>query len=403
MSEDARHNNFGFLRLLFASLVIVSHSFELIDGNRSRELLTRIFGTMTFGEIAVDGFFLISGYLITKSFVERRSVWSYLAKRVARIVPGFAVSFALCAFVLAPLVGGALSPQVIAHQFWLLLRLAPPDVPGAFDGLPYPQLNGSMWTIRYEFICYLVAAVIGLLGAYNQRWHWVLLVATGAALLASASGIGSHHDAVRFFAVFEVGALYYLFRDGIILDGRAAVPAVIAVLSALLVPWLADTWVAIFGGYLIFWFALKVPAFSRIGDNTDISYGVYLYAWPIQNIIIWNDRTIDPWVLCGVTLAGSCLAGWLSWVLVEKPCMELLKRKRVAPGPVIPIEGRTIRGGDHVFHRPTGETWTIEYVKGDYLAWCGFPRGEARVADCDLVMACSDEEHAKFEAMRNRK
>jgi peptidoglycan/LPS O-acetylase OafA/YrhL len=331
-----RNNNFGCLRLLFAALVIVSHSAELIDGDRTREPLTRIFGTMTFGEIAVDGFFLISGYLITQSFVQRRSIWSYLAKRVLRIVPGYAVSFALCAFVLAPLVGGQMSLQTVMHQFWLMLRLAPPDVPGAFRGLPYPQLNGSMWTIRYEFGCYLVAALVGFMGAYNPKFRWLLLVVTGFALFASVAGLGNHHDAVKFFAVFEVGALYYLYK--ITFDNFGAVSGALILVAFMLSPFVAEPAFAIFGGYLIFWFALKVPAFSRIGDETDISYGVYLYAWPIQNIIIWNDRTtINPWVLCAGSLAGACVAGYLSWVSVEKPCMGLLRKRRqsqeIVPAP----------------------------------------------------------------------
>ena len=98
-----RANNFGALRLLFAALVIVSHSPELVDGNRSREVLTRVFGTMSFGEVAVDGFFLVSGYLISMSFARSRTTLSYLEKRVGRIVPGYLVAFSICSFVIAPL------------------------------------------------------------------------------------------------------------------------------------------------------------------------------------------------------------------------------------------------------------------------------------------------------------
>ena len=87
-----RDNNFGLLRLIFASMVIVSHSPLLLDGDRSREFLTRIFGTLTGGDVAVDGFFLISGYLITKSFIDTPAIVSYLKRRVARIVPGYAIA-----------------------------------------------------------------------------------------------------------------------------------------------------------------------------------------------------------------------------------------------------------------------------------------------------------------------
>ena len=90
-TNKERKNNFGFLRLLFATMVVVSHSPELLDGNRSREILTRLFGTMSFGEVGVHGFFIISGYLITKSFVESRSTGSYLTKRFLRIFPGYLV------------------------------------------------------------------------------------------------------------------------------------------------------------------------------------------------------------------------------------------------------------------------------------------------------------------------
>ena len=119
---NEKFNNFGVLRLFFAALVIISHSPELIDGNRSRELLTRLFGTLSFGEVAVDGFFLVSGYFITISFAERPDSYSYLTKRVFRIVPGYIIAFCVCIIIIAPLAGhsGLLFQNLVTMCFLIL-------------------------------------------------------------------------------------------------------------------------------------------------------------------------------------------------------------------------------------------------------------------------------------------
>jgi peptidoglycan/LPS O-acetylase OafA/YrhL len=347
--EGNRNNNFGFLRLLFAALVVVSHSPELVDGNRSREILTQTFGTMSFGEVAVDGFFLISGYLITKSFIESRSTSSYLIKRFLRIVPGYLVSFWICVLLIAPFVvadSSVLSAETIRNQLLRTLRLAAPDVPGTFQGLPYPALNGPMWTIAYEFRCYLAAAVFGLLGVYKPRYRVSVLVAVTFLLFLNAAGamrnvhmvgtalIGSAELDARFAAVFGVGALYFLYRDKVRLTGSGALVAATLLAILLFSRHFAEFAYAILGGYLIFWFAFKfhILRASRFNNKADISYGLYLYAWPIQNLIIWTSRDINPWILCFMTLLGASLLAYLSWTFVERPALQLTrKRHRTFP------------------------------------------------------------------------
>jgi peptidoglycan/LPS O-acetylase OafA/YrhL len=102
-ADQPHRNNFGLLRLIFAMCVLVSHSIELVDGNRSREPLTFIFGTLSLGELGVDGFFLVSGYLIAQSFENSASVLLYLGKRILRIYPAFVVAFVLSIVVVGPL------------------------------------------------------------------------------------------------------------------------------------------------------------------------------------------------------------------------------------------------------------------------------------------------------------
>ena len=97
------NNNFHLLRFVFASLVIISHAHEIKDGDRSNEILTTIFGSISFGELAVDCFFVISGYLITKSWLENPRFSAFLSSRILRIFPAFIVASLLCALILGPL------------------------------------------------------------------------------------------------------------------------------------------------------------------------------------------------------------------------------------------------------------------------------------------------------------
>ena len=336
-------NNFGFLRLAFAMLVILSHSYEMIDANRSREILTRLFHTMSFGELAVDGFFLISGYLVTCSWENSRTARDYLSKRVLRIYPGFMVAFLLSLLVAAPLAGGDLGTLAGAdgvRQAVRMLFLRGPQVQGAFAGLPDPQLNSAMWTISYEFRCYLVAMGLGALGLVRHRRAWLALTLALLTLRVAAPGldidlpqpvalvVGAVHDDIRFLAVFLCGGAFYLYRDRIRYHRIVALFAAVALFVVMFFWRLAETGVAVLGGYVLFWFALHVRAggLSRIGSGLDLSYGVYLYAWPVQNLIIWQFRGVAPPVLFLSSAVLAAALGAASWLLVERPCLTLKRR-----------------------------------------------------------------------------
>jgi peptidoglycan/LPS O-acetylase OafA/YrhL len=336
-------NNIGLVRLVLASAVIVGHAAPQVDGNALREPFLRIFGTLALGEIAVAGFFLISGYLITMSMVRSPSIRDYLTRRVLRIWPGYFAAALICSFVLAPVVGGR--PAESSWQAWagMVLLLGPLDTAGQLRGIPIPVLNGSMWTIWLEFVCYLGVAVLGLFGLL-RRFQFIAGLSVGVGAVAIIVTIGSvrqtigglGHAGAWFFVVgpplhlavfFLAGMMGYLQRDTLhsYVDGKIAGISMSLWLASLLSSHTAVVGSAVFGGIAIYWLSFKanLGRFQGINDRWDISYGTYLYGWPIATALLYFNRSLQPWELATLSMPVAWAMGGASWWLLEQPTKDL--------------------------------------------------------------------------------
>lgn len=339
VSGMARHssNNFDTIRVVAALAVLVSHSFPLSYGSGSPQPLETVsHGQTQFGSVALLVFFVISGYLITQSFDRKPEAVGFLRARALRIFPGLFLALVLTAFVLGPVMTVLPLGRYLGHlgtasyvPVNLTLVLAQYPLPGVFTSNPGGEAaNASLWTLKYEFAMYGLVLALGVAGLLRRGAVSVLWL---AVITASLGPI--RYNLVHFAIPFLGGAAFYVWRDRVILSrGLAMISA--AVLSASLLLDGFHLAFAAFGTYLVLYLALSpVVHLPKLARKGDLSYGIYIFAWPVQQVAThllgasvtwyWNTLLSLPVVL-GLA--------WLSWHLIEKPALAL-KRPTGATAP----------------------------------------------------------------------
>jgi peptidoglycan/LPS O-acetylase OafA/YrhL len=325
---DSGRNHFNLIRLVAAWLVIYGHAWA-ITGSPGGDLVAHLTQIKFAGAVAVDVFFVISGFLITAS-LQRNTIRGYLGSRALRIFPALVVCVAVTTFVVGPLL-------TTSHDYWIAdtwryfwsnatLWRAEYHLPGMFEGQPSNVVNGSLWTLPIEarlYVALLVAVLLGMLAVRRYVFAWLALL---TAIVAWAHWRAPVPDwlANDFWCVacFTTGTALWLLRDRIRLSWK---PVVVSLLLAAVLrgtPFFVVPYFALVSyGTLWLGFVQRPP---RIVHN-DLSYGLYLYGWLAAQIVqhALPGGAIRNFVLASV-LAFACAAG--SWFLVERPALHLKRR-----------------------------------------------------------------------------
>jgi peptidoglycan/LPS O-acetylase OafA/YrhL len=333
-----RENNFQLLRFCAASAVVFFH-FLALTNHWTDEPLWRLFHDWDFGTLGVQIFFVISGFLVAKSWCERANLPAFLAARALRIYPalilavlftvvlaGISTSLPWSTFLRDPI-----TTDFIWHTAsgWDLRD----ELPGAFATNPYPRaVNGSLWTLPVELRLYLIVAAVGTIGLIARRTISILAAGSviAAALVWPDWLLLSPNDASlqRVVPLFALGSLAWVVRQHL----PISLPlAIVAGAIVLINPQGLGRGV-LFGPlftYLVLTIALhprvQWSAFNKLGDY---SYGIYVYSFPLQQLLVQRNLEWRPEMLFAVTMVLVIALAALSWHGVERPLLGLKRRLR---------------------------------------------------------------------------
>ena len=336
LTNTGRRNNFDSLRLIFALLVIFSHAFPLGLGSYATEplyVLTR--GQTQFGNLSVWGFFVISGFFITQSWLRSPSAIKFLKHRIGRIYPGFTVVALLCALIIVPIASDAHTYTQVSlrHFFFHTLRLNIWEMPPVFMKNAEHSPNGSLWSIPYEFWCYLGVLILGLCHLIRLRY---LLLAVFVSVIGwrldmditgwnPTGGIlenifGNAATWATVLPFFLAGMLFDLFGGHALLRAPIAILALLVLITSYFIPHGLIVSLPTCGAYALMQIAY-LPALNplNLGRYGDFSYGVYLYAYPVQQLLVMHaGGRMSPYENFAFAAPISLALGALSWFLIER-------------------------------------------------------------------------------------
>lgn len=339
-------NSFDAVRLTLAMLVVLEHSYFLLDGHWRNDPLFRLSGgQLQFGQLAVYLFFALSGFLVTRSLQQSRSVGWFLARQIARIGPGFLVASLAGALVVGPLAADSVGRYLEAQRWPMVivtaLALKQITVTHTLADNPVPLVHGTLWSIKYEFDCYLILALLGMAGTMRRQLlpvtfaalgvlavlGWVLPEQLPAVRTGSAALVMSSPDRwPELFPFFFLGAGLHEFR--------AHVPLSAWLGAAAAGVWIASIylggayWASLFcSTYAVLAVCLLCHGETRLfGRHVDLSYGVYLFGWPVQQLLVHAYGPMwSPVGLFAAAMLATLAVAFASWTWVELPSQRFVR------------------------------------------------------------------------------
>ncbi|MDD3976851.1 acyltransferase [Methanomicrobium antiquum] len=321
-------NNFDFLRFLAASCIIFSHSFALCLGYSNVFIFD---WHLLIGQTGLAILLVISGYLILGSWERKPSLTTFFKKRILRIIPGLFASVLLVIFIIGPLVSDLGFSEYIAA---LLNPSTWASVPfyvngtalGLFTTNPVTYVNAPLWAVPFEFFLYAIVALLGIAGLLsrkNSMIPFILLTVILWFLWYDNPALNK----IRFALYFFIGAHLYLNRDKI----EFKFPAVLVLWIPVLLSYNTQfmfifAYIAI--PYTVLWFA-KYPTkrLKKFGKYGDFSFGMFIYAYPVQQTIIHFLPDIEIPVMILLSFTAAIPLAVFSWYAIEKHALSIKYKK----------------------------------------------------------------------------
>lgn len=326
-------------------MVLVGHSFEL-SHNSGPDPLFELVG-YSLAALSVDIFFVISGFLVTTSLIHRNNLLVYIFNRALRIYPALIVAVFICVFVFgAVFTSLSLLDYFNESRTWaflwgkssilgLFFTGGGSDLPGVFLNNPIPgKVNGSLWTLPWELLMYVVLFAFGLISCMlklkSDRFLKFVILFMAASCLSLLlvdyfinvveSQFVKHF--LRFGAFFFFGASMQMFKNQIMVSNRLCFIGFLAICISFSNEKAFFVIYHILLVYLVLGLAyLPIEKYLKFNYLGDYSYGIYIYAFPIQQSFAVLFPNTGPLEMIAVCLPLTLMAAIFSWHWIEKPML----------------------------------------------------------------------------------
>ncbi len=332
--RDGHDNFFTPLRLIFASLVVFGHAFVVALRDISAE--PHILYHYTFSYLAVNLFFIASGFLVTKSMVYRGDTPSFISARALRIFPALFVHVIFVMIIIGPLATRTPLLEFFSDPDWYLQPLKVLTfyetnmvMPGAFESNEENLGSAALWTLRYEVLAYIGTLIVFSLGMLRKKWMVLLqfILPSIAWMLGDYYGLFTDMPAtilnlMRFGIAYGLGATIYAYRDRLNFSW-VALGVIVATSFLLRETKAVEVLVNAILAWIVFRFAyMRMPSLEWTQRLPDFSYGIYIYHWCILQLLFYWMPHLGVLELFSMTYVISVGLAALSWYIVEKPALR---------------------------------------------------------------------------------